>query len=211
MTQRGSLLALILPALLAFAGFFYLGLWVSAHGEPAALLAFAHAIVGHGIGLAWALTNAGWPPVLGPLFVLSIVVAAISPRWRVRALYVLAVTLLCWGAADGFQHFFGRPRRDDWVIRHEHAFSYPSSHATMATGFYFLWGLLLLRSELSRRIRYGAFLALSAVTLGIIWSRLALGAHYPTDVLGGVLLGATIALLLAAVVRIGGGRLIRER
>lgn len=207
MTQNKSVLGPVAAAALLFAGFFYLGFWVTAHGEPRALLSFAHAAVGHQVNLAWAFTNAGWPPVLGPLFVCCIIVAARSPRWRVRALYVLAVTLICWGAADGFQHFFARPRRDDWIIRHEHAFSYPSSHAAMATGFYALWGVMLLRSEFGRAVRYCSFIALLAMALGIMWSRLALGAHYPTDVLGGVMLGATISLLGAAAVRIRGGRL----
>jgi membrane-associated phospholipid phosphatase len=35
---------------------------------------------------------------------------------------------------------------------------------------------------------------------GVIWSRLALGAHYVTDLVGGVLLGL-VALALAAAAR----------
>lgn len=199
MIRARSILALIAPAVLAFAAFFYLGLWVHAHGEPPVLLAFAHAAVGHEVPLAWAFTNMGWPAVLGPLFVVCILVAALNRGWRVRSLYVLAVTLACWGAADGFQRFFARPRRTDWILRHELAFSYPSSHATMATGFYLLWAFVILRSELRPALRYGAFALLTAVTVGILWSRLALGAHYPTDVIGGIALGATIAALFAAV------------
>jgi undecaprenyl-diphosphatase len=122
----------------------------------------------------------------------------------------VAVALVCWGAADGFQHYFARPRRDDWLIRHEHAFSYPSSHAAICTGFYFFWGLTLLRSQLAAWLRVGAFTLLTALTLGIIWSRLALGAHYPTDVIGGAALGAVIILLAAALVRTAGGRLLER-
>ena len=46
-------------------------------------------------------------------------------------------------AADLFQHLFARPRRLDWVVKHERAFSYPSSHAAIATGFYALWAVML--------------------------------------------------------------------
>lgn len=194
--------ALAVVAILLFAGFFWLGLYVTHHGEPPVLWAFAQRVRGHAIGLAWIFTNMGWPQVLAPLYLVTIAIAIFKPEWRVRALYVLAVALICWGAADGFQHFFGRPRREDWLIRHEHAFSYPSSHAAIATGFYFLWGVVLLRSRLPALARYGACALLFAVTLGIMWSRLALAAHYPTDVAGGLVLGLVVSLLAASMVKV---------
>ena len=201
-----GILALAIPAIVLFAGFMWLGFHVKLHGEPPAMWAFAHAVRGHAVDLAWALTNAGYAYILAPLYAFCLGVAIVSPRWRMPALFVIAVALVCWGAADGFQHYFARPRRDDWMIRHEHAFSYPSSHATISTGFYFLWGLVLLRSSLGAWLRWTAFVLLTALTLGIIWSRLALGAHYPTDVVGGAVLGAVVILLAAALLRTAGHR-----
>jgi undecaprenyl-diphosphatase len=203
-------LALALPAILLFAGFMWLGFYVAHHGEPAELWSCARAARGHAIGLAWVFTNVGYAYVLAPLYAVCIVVAIFSPRWRLPALAIVAVALICWGAADGFQHYFARPRRADWLMRHEHAFSYPSSHATISTGFYFLWGLVLLRSRLASWLRTAAFVLLTALTLGIMWSRLALGAHYPTDVLGGAALGTIIILLALALVRTTGGRLFER-
>jgi undecaprenyl-diphosphatase len=191
-----------IAGIVLFALFFALGGYVTRHGEPAALWAFAQSVRGHAIGLAWAFTNAGWAQVLAPLYAICLVIAAVNKRWRVRALYIVVVALICWGLADGFQHFFARPRRGDWLIRHEHAFSYPSSHAAISTGFYFLCGWVLLRSELRPWIRYASFIALTAFTLGIVWSRLALAAHYPTDVLGGIMLGLAVSLLAAAAVKV---------
>jgi undecaprenyl-diphosphatase len=57
-------------------------------------------------------------------------------------------------------------------------FSYPSGHVSRAAG-----GFLIL----SRRSRAGQTLSALAIFLVSI-SRIALGAHYPTDVLGGVFL-----------------------
>lgn len=195
-----------LPAIILFAGFLWLGYHVKLHGEPTALWAFAQAVRGHAIGLAWILTNIGFAYILAPLYVICILIAIFSPRWRWTALAIVALALIAWGAADGFQHYFARPRRDDWIIRHEHAFSYPSSHAAISTAFYFLWGVALLRSHLAAWLRWPAFIFLTALTLGIIWSRLALGAHYPTDVIGGTALGAVVILLAAALLRTTGLR-----
>lgn len=191
-----------IAAIVLFAIFFALGGYVTRHGEPAFLWSFAQLVRGHALGLAWALTNAGWAQVLAPLYAICLIIAVVNKRWRVRALYVVIVALISWGLADGFQHLFARPRRGDWLIRHEHAFSYPSSHAAIATGFYFLWGVVLLRSELPRWVRYFSFVVLTAFTIGIVWSRLALAAHYPTDVLGGILLGLVVSLLAAAAVKV---------
>lgn len=205
-----AVLALVLPAIILFAGFLWLGFHVKLHGEPPAMWEFAKSLRGHAVGLAWAFTNAGYAYVLAPLYALTLIIAFVSPRWRLPALLVLCAGLAAWGLADGFQHYFARPRRDDWLIRHEHAFSYPSSHAAISTAFYFFWGLVLLRSRLAAWVRVAAFVLLTALTLGIIWSRLALAAHYPSDVIGGALLGVFLILLALALVRTAGGRLLER-
>jgi membrane-associated phospholipid phosphatase len=205
-----GVLSLAVPAIVLFAAFMWLGFYVTHNGEPPGLWAFAQSVRGHAIGFAWFLTNVGYAYVLAPLYAICVIVAIVSPRWRLPALVIVAVALICWGAADGFQHYFARPRRTDWLIRHEHAFSYPSSHAAISTGFYFLWGLVLLRSRLAVWLRTAAFALLAALTLGIMWSRLALGAHYPTDVVGGAVLGVVIILLAEALLRTAGSRLFER-
>jgi undecaprenyl-diphosphatase len=64
--------------------------------------------------------------------------------------------------------------------------SFPSDHAT---GAYAIAFAILLRH------RRGGVVALVLATL-VAGSRIALGTHYPTDVLGGALLGGLVALLL---------------
>ena len=206
MTIRRQILLQLAVAVLLFTAFWWLGLYVSAHQEPPALWAFAKAVRGHAIPLAWAFTNAGWPRVLGPLFAGTLAIAIFIRRWRVRAVYLLLCGLLAWRAADGLQKFFARPRRLDWLMKHELASSYPSSHATISTAFYLLAAVLIARSELPASLRYPLSAALAVMWLGILWSRLALAAHYPTDVIGGVCLGGVIVLLASAVLRLAGAR-----
>lgn len=194
-------------AFILFAAFWWLGMYASAHPEPPPLWAFAQAVRGQAIGLAWILTNCGFAIVLAPLYALCIAFACFNRAWRTRSLFTVVAALVSWLGADRLQHVFHRPRRGDWLIQHVHAFSYPSSHASISTDFYFLWGLLLLRSGLPARFRYAGFAVLTVFTLAIMWSRLSLAAHYPTDIIGGALLGAVVILLGERIVAAAGGRL----
>jgi len=197
-------------ALLLFAVFLWLGAYVTVHHEPPLLLQFDRAARGHAIGLAWIFTEAGRAYVLAPLYCLLILVAIVNRRWRVPAIFAVCIGLAGWGAADFFQHVFARPRRADWILRHETAFSYPSSHAAIATGFYFLSGVLVLKSNVASWFRYSAFCVLTLFAIGIAWSRLALAAHYVTDVIGGVLLALAVACTGAALLA-GAGAPLGER
>lgn len=203
-TDRRHAIGHVVAAFILLAVFFWLGHYVTTYPEPHALAVFALALRGHGTGTAWEFTEMGWGYVLGPLYVALIALAIFRREWRVPALFAVAIGLICWGAATGFQHFFARPRRTDWLIRHETAFSYPSSHAAISAGFYFLCGLLALRSRLAAWLRYTLFVVLTLVTLGIIWSRIELAAHNITDVIGGVMLALVIISLGAAVLEFAG-------
>lgn len=204
MTKRRTVLACAFGAIALFCAFYFLGAYVSTHPEPRALWELAHRLHGRGTTIAWAITHAGYASVLGPLYGLLVLVAIVSARWRVPALFVVAISLACWGGADAFQHFFARPRRADWLVKHETAFSYPSSHAAISTGFYFLAGLLVFRASLPRWVRYGAVTILSAFTLAILWSRVELGAHFVTDVAGGVLLALALSCAGAGILAAAG-------
>lgn len=189
----------VFVAAAAFAAFLGLGSAVDRYGEPAALLAFDHATVNHAALAAWWITQLGRAYVLVPIAVALLIAAWRLPAWRGRILFTLLVLVLCWRAADFFQHLFARPRRLDWVIHRETSFSFPSSHAAITIGFYAVWAWLIARSGIAWCVRAAVVGALALVMLAIYWSRLALGAHYVTDLAGGLLLGLTLAAAAAAV------------
>jgi membrane-associated phospholipid phosphatase len=186
----------LLVAIVAFACFVSLGMDVVQHGEPPSSLAWEHSLLDRSTLVAWWLTWFCYMDVLAPIAVGLLIIAWLVPAWRARIIFSIVALLLCWRGADLFQHIFARPRPLDWVVKHETSFSYPSSHAAIATGFYALWAVMLYRSELPRWVcRIGGSL-LMILAVAICWSRLALGAHYLTDLAGGALLG--IALVSAA-------------
>lgn len=187
-------------AVVAFASFLLLGVDVGRAGEPAALLAWERGLVGPGATVAWWLTWTCYVYLLVPAGLALLVVAWRVPAWRARIWFSLAMALLCWQGADLFQRFFARPRRLDWIVHHETAYSYPSSHAAIVTGFYLLWALMLASPELPAPVRRTAPALLVLLAVGVLWSRLALGAHYLTDLAGGCLLAvALVCAALAAV------------
>ncbi len=153
--------------------------------------------------VAWWLTWACYADVLFPIAVALLIAAWYAPAWRSRIIFSVVMLLICWRGADLFQHLFARPRPMDWVVKHENAFSYPSSHAAIVAGFYWLWALMLYLSELPRTIAHGSGCLLLIFGIAVCWSRLALGAHYLTDLAGGALLGIGLVAAAWAAVPVG--------
>lgn len=187
----------VLGAAVCFAVFLLLAVSVGRGPDPAWLLTIEHTWVNHGTLVAWWFTNLGYWYVLVPLCLIAIGVAIAKPAWRWPVALTIVALLLSWQGADAWQHLFGRVRRLDWVWKHETAFSFPSSHAAIAAGFYGFWAWLLART--ATRAASVSSVVLTLAAIGIVWSRLALGAHYLTDVLGGILWGATVVLTLIAL------------
>lgn len=85
---------------------------------------------------------------------------------------------------------FQRPRPDLWpplVI--ERTFSFPSGHTAMAMVFYGGAAAVVFHLSRSRRVQLASFLAASAIIAAVAVSRVYLGAHWATDVMGGLLVG----------------------
>ena len=191
--QRVGLLAI---AVGAFGLFLVFGYAVDHAPDPGWLMQTEIAWVNVAAPLAWLITWLGFFPVLLPLAIALAIVAIAVPAWRARLTFAILSLLIAWRGTDAWQHFFARPRRPDWVIKHELSFSYPSSHATIAIAFYLLLAVFIARSTLPGRAWIAS--ALAALAVAIMWSRLALGAHYLSDIAGGFLWGCAIVATLAA-------------
>ncbi|MBV9027644.1 MAG: phosphatase PAP2 family protein [Candidatus Eremiobacteraeota bacterium] len=199
MNRRGHTLWGAVVAVIAVLLFLALGKAVARAPDPDVLATWEHALAGHGALIAWWLTWSCYVYVLVPIAIALLIVAWRLPAWRSRIIFSLIVLLICWRGADLMQHVFGRPRRLDWIVKHETAFSYPSSHATIAVGFYALWGAMFYLSELGAKARKVVGTLLILLAIAICWARLALGAHYITDVVGGALLAVAIVAAGVAI------------
>ena len=137
----------------------------------------------------WVMLSLPW---LGTNLTLFPIIAAVSLwLWRKKGrgelalqLLVLVVGSLVLNAA--LKAIFDRPRPELWEHRGQFAWaSYPSGHAIVGVAIYFTVARMLLR-ERSWRWPYVVATLMLAV---VLYSRLYLGVHWPTDVIGGLLLG----------------------
>lgn len=90
----------------------------------------------------------------------------------------------------------GRPRPD--LVPHGmevYTASFPSGHSTMSAVVYLTLGALLARSQPRLRVKLFLLGLAASVTVIVGISRIYLGVHWPTDVLGGWALGAGWACL----------------
>ena len=156
-------------------------------------------LLGHGLGFAYIAYHSGLFQTYAVLCVATIVAAIFLPRWRGRVAFAIGALLLTWIISDRFKDFFNRPRPEHWLLVHESSASYSSGHSALALAFYGLWALMIWMSDLPFGARVAASGVLFAWSVVIDWSRLAMGAHYPTDIIGGWLLAiAVVAGLRAA-------------
>ena len=127
----------------------------------------------------WLALRRSWPPMVG---LLSATVSA--------ALFVPAIKFLV-----------HRSRPMD-LYAGVSSLSFPSGHATTNTAFYMVLAYLVAHRlpRWQQATVYGATLSFIA---GIGFSRIYLGAHWPTDVAAGLLLGAALS---ASYVLLLGGR-----
>lgn len=121
------------------------------------------------------------------------------------AALVLAIGLSgSWLLNGIFKSLFRRKRPDLWASsRRPMDYSYPSGHAMSAISFY---GLLAANLAHGLSIPLGITATLAAgLTLGVGFSRVYLGMHWPTDVLSGWVAGGIwLGACLYGLVQIGG-------
>ncbi|MCL2422655.1 MAG: phosphatase PAP2 family protein [Micrococcales bacterium] len=117
-----------------------------------------------------------------------LVLMGVLRRWR-AVVFVAVVPLVGAMTANGLKTVFNHPRPD--VMYHyvpARTYSFPSGHTATATVVWLTVALLVSR-YLTGRVAKGAALACLVVPLAVGFSRVYLGVHWPSDVVGGMAFG----------------------
>jgi undecaprenyl-diphosphatase len=158
------------------------------------------------IGPAWLegsmidLTAIGGPTVLGLTVVIVAGFLVLQTRYR-TALVVAITSFSAELLSNVMKHAFNRPRPSIVPhLREVFSSSFPSGHAMESAIVYLTLGAILMRAAESRitKIYILTIAVLLTALVGI--SRVYLGVHYPTDVIGGWIIGfmwASICWLVA--------------
>jgi len=154
--------------------------------------------------------TASWPvavgndvSLLGTEVVIGVVGVALAGWFLLRRRWLNALLFL--GALGGYviltllvKHVVNRERPVSYFRIPESGPSFPSGHTLGTTCLAFALGFLLWQGAASRGLKAIGTVALLLGVLLVALSRLMLGVHYPTDVLGSMLLGtAWMSVLIA--------------
>lgn len=161
--------------------------WLASHRAP-----WATAVM-------LAVTMSSGPSVTSVYAALLVVMCFLRRQRRLG----LGVALVAYGGMIlnvGVKHLVHRPRPDvARALQTLETYSFPSGHAAAVTVFGAL--LVSLLSSGPPRMRAGVVIAVLSWIVLAGTSRLYLGAHYPSDVLAGVVEGFAWVLLAAALLQ----------
>ncbi len=128
------------------------------------------------------ITYLGEPLVLLPIALILGLVLLIIRRYSLAIILPIA-TLGTWGLNHGLKAMFLRPRPQLWErILDAGFYSFPSGHAMVSFVFYSLLAYFL--ASRFPQFRWLIFSGSILLIIAIGFSRLYLGVHWPTDIMG---------------------------
>ncbi|HET8928810.1 MAG TPA: phosphatase PAP2 family protein [Microbacterium sp.] len=137
---------------------------------------------------AMNVIGGGWVAILVVPIGVAVVLVVLGRPWS--AAYFVVAAAVSAGMVQVVKHLVGRARPEDILVISDFG-SFPSGHVANAATV--AMALFVLFPHLWTALAGAAWVVLMA------FSRTYLGAHWLTDTIGGALIGAAAALLVAAV------------
>lgn len=155
---------------------------------------FINAIYHHSI---WSLTFFKGITFIGDtnqtiLIVVIFSIILIWKRYYYASAFLIINKILITSVNTIKKHLVERKRPSHYHFVYAGGFSYPSGHSASAFALYI--SLLIIAWFVFKEIKLRVLIGITCLALTILigYSRIFLGVHYPSDVLGGYLLAATL-------------------
>ena len=143
--------------------------------------------------------TANFPLVAIGLGIVAMLFLAHRRREAILVLFVLAAAT---AGSEGVKQLVHRPRPPggDTVVPGV-VYSYPSGHTLEALTIFGILTLITWRSDVDRRIKVALLAFTILFVAAVAVARVSINAHYPSDVLGGLLAGLGVLALFALLSR----------
>lgn len=141
------------------------------------------------------VTALGGVTFLTLLTVVATLALLIHGKWK-RALVFAGTVMAANISSEVLKHIYDRPRPA--LVPHGsyvYSSSFPSGHSTLAAATFLTLATIIASLEPHRSTKALTYVVAIVLTVMIGFSRVYLGVHWPSDVLGGWSLGAAWALL----------------
>ena len=155
---------------------------------------------GEPIGPAWFKDSMRDVTALGGFTFLTLmtIVAVLSllfHRKRREGIIVATTAISAQTSVEFLKYLYDRPRPGSILPQiHAYTASFPSGHTTESTAIFLTVATVIASLEANNNIKILSYTAATFMILAIGFSRVYLGMHWPTDVLGGWVLGTAWAL-----------------
>ena len=146
--------------------------------------------------IAKFITNFG-----GAIFLIGLtVLLIILIKNKKIGLSIFANLVIITGLNQLLKRILQRPRPTEFRIVEETGYSFPSGHSMVSMAFYGYLIYLIYKYVKNKYIKWSLIVLLSCLIVGIGTSRIYLGVHYTSDVLGGFLIsGSYLVIYISAV------------
>ncbi len=115
---------------------------------------------------------------------------------------MIPINLVCSAILNfTLKNIIQRPRPIEYRIIDENGYSFPSGHSMVSMAFYGFLIYLIYKNVKNKYIKATSILLLSILIFLIGASRIYLGVHYPSDVIGGFLLAISYLTVYIGIIR----------
>ena len=136
---------------------------------------------------------------------LMVILSLLSLIWllfrKKEPLYILGTLCVSSLINVVFKNIFKRDRPNILRLIEETGYSFPSGHAMASMAFYGSIIVLTLNSKMEKKYKWIINIFLGILIFLIGMSRIYLGVHYPSDILGGWLIGFILLNILNEIIK----------